>query len=407
MEEYEGHTESNKQLKAEIAELKEKLSLANRRNKLKSPGKKNIEAIGETEVISSQLNNPAEKIPTHRQIHTNSQSEQLYRNIIESTSAVAWEVDLISMKFIYISPKIFELSGYHSKLWIDYDYWVKRIHPEDRKDAVSFCEVETAKGHDHSFEYRLIAKNGKIKWIRDLVNVIWENAHPTKLRGYFLDITSLKEMEIALRKSEEKYRLLFDLLPYGSEVINIKGKIEQCSPRTAEMLGYTINELIGKHITELLCPDSVKVFREKFPVLLSGKSAMADICMIRKDGTLLNVLRAANPIFDSNGKVEAILAVNVDITERLKSERALQESESRYRSIVKQAAEGIVLYDVDTKCILEANNTYQKMLGYTEDEMYALKLYDIVAHDRQSIDNFIKRIKAEEQVNIGKRKHRC
>ena len=94
-------------------------------------------------------------------------------------------------------------------------------------------------------------------------------------------------------------------------------------------------------------------------------------------------------------------------TERKQAEEALCESEERYRSIVKQASDGFVLYDLDTKHVLDTNQAYEQMLGYTAEEMRRLTLYDIVAHDRQSIKSFVKRIREEKQVWIGERKHRC
>ncbi len=64
--------------------------------------------------------------------------------------------------------------------------------------------------------------------------------------------------------SEEKYRLLFNSLPYGGEVLDKKGNIINCSPSTARMLGYEISDLIGKHITEFLTEESISVFKEKY-----------------------------------------------------------------------------------------------------------------------------------------------
>jgi PAS domain S-box-containing protein len=165
------------------------------------------------------------------------------------------------------------------------------------------------------------------------------------------DITERVQAEDARRESEERYRLLFNSLPYGGEVINTKGKIVNCSLSTASMLGYEESELIGKNITELLAPDSIKVFRQIFPKLLSGKPASAEIRMIRKDGTKLNILRAANPILDKNGKVETILALNVDITERKQAEEQIRkrvELMSRLSKISESLSHSFTVDDVAT-----------------------------------------------------------
>ena len=123
------------------------------------------------------------------------ESEELYRSLVESTTAIAWEVDLESLQFLYISPKVEELLGYPVEMWKDFDFWASRIFPEDKEEALSYCQQETAKGKDHEFEYRFYSANGDVVWIKDIVSVIRKADTPVKLRGYFLDITASKYLE--------------------------------------------------------------------------------------------------------------------------------------------------------------------------------------------------------------------
>src|SRR5215218_10199983 len=97
-----------------------------------------------------------------------------------------------------------------------------------------------------------------------------------------------------------------------------------------------------------------------------------------------------------------------EIAERRDAEEALLQSEGRYRTVVKQAAEGIFVVDIDTKLILEANVAYRNLLGYTAQDMLGLglTLYDVVAHDRESIDLYVRQILEERIHFIGERRHR-
>ena len=97
-----------------------------------------------------------------------------------------------------------------------------------------------------------------------------------------------------------------------------------------------------------------------------------------------------------------------EIAERREAEEALLQSERRYRTVVKQAAEGIFIVDIDTKLILEANAAYRNLLGYTAQDMLGLglTLYDVVAHDRKSIDLYLAQIQEEGVHFIGERRHR-
>src|ERR671910_1087889 len=97
-----------------------------------------------------------------------------------------------------------------------------------------------------------------------------------------------------------------------------------------------------------------------------------------------------------------------EISERRGVEEALRQSEERYRTVVKQAAEGIFVVDIETKLILEANAAYRDLLGYSAQDMLGLglTLYDVVAHDRESIDRYVERILQNRVEFIGERRHR-
>ncbi len=84
----------------------------------------------------------------------------------------------------------------------------------------------------------------------------------------------------------------------------------------------------------------------------------------------------------------------------------LRESEERYRAVVEQVTEGIVLVDVDTRRVLEANPAYQKLLGYGPDEFSSLTLYDLVPYSREAMDCYVGRVLERGSYVSGERRHR-
>ena len=124
----------------------------------------------------------------------------------------------------------------------------------------------------------------------------------------------------ALKESEQHYKQFFDALPYGGEIIDLNGFIVDCSKSTAKMLGYTKEELIGKHITQFVNDVTVKRYRENFPKLLKGESLFLKSTMIHKNGTPIRVIRAGEPIRDSNGKITGMLGLSMEITTLEKAE---------------------------------------------------------------------------------------
>ncbi|MGK7873989.1 MAG: EAL domain-containing protein [Xenococcaceae cyanobacterium] len=95
-----------------------------------------------------------------------------------------------------------------------------------------------------------------------------------------------------------------------------------------------------------------------------------------------------------------------DLTKRKQIETALRESEERYRAVVRQISEGILLVDVATKCILEANAAYCNLLGYTSEEILGLTVYDVVALDREIVERDLERIWTEKLDLVVESLHR-
>ena len=102
----------------------------------------------------------------------------------------------------------------------------------------------------------------------------------------------------------------------------------------------------------------------------------------------------------------ALLAVWHDLTDRKRAEDALRESEQRFRGVVDELAEGVVLLDLDSRTIVEANPAFLKLLGYTSREVLALSQYAFVAHDADDIDEKMNRIVANGRYRVGFRKYR-
>ncbi|MCD4724952.1 MAG: PAS domain S-box protein [Bacteroidales bacterium] len=256
-------------------------------------------------------------------------------------------------KLIFVNKKWVSMHGYeNAEELVGQNLSIFHSKTQLEKEVEPFNREVNKKGF-HTGEVGHVRKDGTVFPTQMTSTLLKdENDIPIALSGVATDISIRNQTEEALRESEVRYQVLYNLLPYGGEVINTKGEIINCSPSTARMLGYEVSELIGKHITELLDPGFLSLFRLKFPQLISGKPVTAEIRMICKNGKKLNILRAAQPIFDKKGKVEAFLALNVDITDRKHAEEALKESEGKFRLITENSI------DVIWKTDLRLNLTY-------------------------------------------------
>jgi PAS domain S-box-containing protein len=136
------------------------------------------------------------------------QAELQNSYLIESVQAIVWRADPGSLCFTFVSPEAEALLGYPVERWIqDADFWPSHIHPDDRAAAVAFCVQSTAEGQDHTIEYRMIAADGRIVWLRDIVRVLMQEGRPSELVGLMVDVTDRRTAEDRIRNLNQTLEL--------------------------------------------------------------------------------------------------------------------------------------------------------------------------------------------------------
>ena len=131
-------------------------------------------------------------------------SEQRFTGIVNHIDSIVWEADAQTFQFTFVSQQGERLLGYPVKQWMsEPDFWQKHIHPDDRNWAVETCLVHARQGEAHDFEYRMLAADGRVVWLRDLVSVVKQDGKPFLLRGVMVDITQSKLAEAELRHAKQ------------------------------------------------------------------------------------------------------------------------------------------------------------------------------------------------------------
>lgn len=283
------------------------------------------------------------------------------------------------------------------------------FNEEDRslaKEYLKQCFAEPNKVHN--WELRKIHQDGTVIYVRDTVWVMDDvDGKPTAL-NVCEDITERKQVEKALIESENKYRTLFE--QSADAILIIEGdKFVDFNQATLKMLGYkSKEELLNTHPSELspeMQPDGRNSLEKANEILstFDQGSIRFEWDHKRQNGEVfpVEVLLTTVPF----GERKFLHVVWRDITERRHAEELLRESNERFRAAFADAAIGMTLVSPDHR-IIEANQAYCNMLGYSKDELEGVFFEDITHPDdvELSLDHHHKLIAGEfDHYHIEKR----
>ncbi|MCX5994501.1 MAG: PAS domain S-box protein, partial [Chloroflexi bacterium] len=194
-----------------------------------------------------------------------------------------------------------------------------------------------------------------------------------------------QHLRVALRESESRYRLLADNVADVIWTADIKWRITYVSPSIKRLLGYTIEEAMKLTINDILTHDSMEQARKVIVdqmEIRTPTSHYPPISMtlehLRKDGSTLWAEVMLSFLWDKDGKLIGIMGATRDITERIKAEEALRDSQDRYRLLADNSVDVIWTLDVKGR-LTYVNPSITRLLGYTVDEVMATKLSKLFA----------------------------
>jgi len=166
--------------------------------------------------------------------------------------------------------------------------------------------------------------------------------------GIFWDITQRKQAEQELREREQRYRELVETMNEGLGVADADYKFTYVNQRLTQMLGYSFDQMIGRHVTEFLDEENKKIMQEQIAKRHSGQAETFDLTWTANDGRKVYTIASPKAIFDSQGNFQGSFGVLTDITEREQAEaeisRLAKFPDENPNPVLRISADGTVLY---------------------------------------------------------------
>lgn len=313
-------------------------------------------------------------------------SKERYDLVVKATKDLVWDWDLVTGEIYRSGNNLADVYGHSSNDSIkNIESWEEYLHPDDKNRIVKQIDhyINSKEETAFNFEYRFRREDGSYVFINDKGYII-RNAAGKVIRmiGAAEDITERKESAIAIEESEQRYKMFVQNSTEGIWRIDLKKNIPvnasleemieqcfsnafiaECNDAYAQMYGFQkASELIGIPLNKLWPgenPVSVSYITDFFK---HGFKATEKISHeYNRNGEEVIFINTMIGIVQSDFLV-SVWGIRRSITEQIKAEKALAESENRLRTIVNTDPECIKLLDKNG-CILEMNPAGLKMIG--------------------------------------------
>jgi PAS domain S-box-containing protein len=269
-------------------------------------------------------------------------SSEDYRSLIENTGDIIFRCDPAG-NFLFLNS-----SGRITLEYPPEEYGAagifRYIHPEDSEAVASvLLSMEESGGSAHNFECRMRAGEGEGRTFPVLMNlslIRGEDGKVTGFEGIARDVTDIKRTSAALRERNEMLRVFMNSLPEEACLLDRNGVILAANDALCRKFSLAIDATVGSVIYDLLPEDAAGQFRELVEdVLDTGNSARFEEKSGKKE-----LIQTLYPVVSEEGRVEHVASIAVDVTERTQIEKALKESEERYRCLVELHPEPIYVH---------------------------------------------------------------
>ncbi len=289
-----------------------------------------------------------------------------------------WRLDLKTNQVVW-SEELYRMYGFDPTVPPPpYTEHMKLFTPESWSRLSSSLERTSTLGIPYELELETVTIDGSTGWM-------WVRGEATRdqdgniasLWGAAQDITERKKIENRLRRSEEKFQLLFNQAPLAYLALDSAGRFIEVNQKWLDTFGYTRDEVIGKWLGEFLCPEYVDAFRKRFEVFKARGAIQSEVEMPRKDGRRILVAFEGRIAYDAEGRFKQTHGIMQDITEQRMTERALKESESRYRQLSEQSR--TFTWETDDRGLyIFVDPVCAQVLGYQPEELILRKhFYDL------------------------------
>lgn len=302
-------------------------------------------------------------------------SNERFELVAKATNDAIWDWDIETdeLRGNESFCKLFEIPDGSS---IHYDDFINRVHPDDRERIRNnFTGALKKKEALLTEEFRFKDSSGKYKVVYDRAYILYNDAHKGyRMLGAMQDITHLKETENNLLLQKELSDKIINTLPGIFYLYNRSGNFYLWNRNFETVSGYSAGEIRTMTPLDFFVEAEKALLQEKIKSVFNTGSDYVEANFLTKSGKTIPYYFTGR-LINYEGE-DCLMGVGLDITEKVRSQEELVESEEKFRTLVQQASDGIIITNEDAQFI-DVNESFAALTGYTREELLDMTAYQV------------------------------
>jgi two-component system, cell cycle sensor histidine kinase and response regulator CckA len=317
------------------------------------------------------------------------ESEERFRRLVGSVTDYIYSVKLELGRPVATihAPACVSVTGYTSEEYsADPELWFRMIYEEDKQIVTNHTEKVLSGFDVLPLEHRIIHKNGSPRWVKNTIVVKRDDKGVlVAYDGLIEDITMQKQTDEVLRESEETAYALLNAPSDTAYLLNTQRRIIAVNDAGAKGFGKSFEKLIGVCVDDLF-PPAIAHSRKLY---IDQVIRLCKPVHFEDEHLKMHLENSFYPITDAQGNVSRIAVFSRDITERIRTEEALRQSESLFKMLVESSPVAIAVFSGPAKKLEYVSNRFTGLFGYSKEDIPSMDAWWPLAYPIQEYCNQI------------------